>query len=139
MAEPTAVIEMIKRIIADDTADLRERLQHLEQRLNHEGVHLIKGVNEYEEVPGNISSMESPTISETINALQDRLEKIKAIHRLDATPVQWTRDNTGKMVEAPDGLWEIQCVVCKDVPPIVWRSGDPKPPQCETWRLADGS
>ena len=125
----TAAIEMIRRIVADDTADLRERIQHLEQRTN--GLNAIKDNSEY-------ISMAEPGDTDTIKALQDRLDKIKAIHRLDATPVQWTRDNAGKMVEAPEGLWELQCVVCRDTPPVIWRQGEPRPQQCLTWRLADG-
>ena len=132
MADSTAVIEMIKRIIADDTADLRERIQHLEQRnVMSQPVSI-----DVDDEP--IAHGKDLVYQEHANDLQDRLQKIKAVHRLDASPVQYVRDqSTGKMVDAPDDLWEIQCAACNDKP-TYWRKGDPEPPHCETWRLADG-
>jgi len=133
MADATPVIEIIKRIIADDTADLRERVQHLEAS------RLVKGVNEYEEVNTGDQEPET-TVSAALDAntaeLEERLKTIKAMHRLDASPVQWTRGANGAMVEAPDGLWEISCLACNHS--TVWREGDKKPPQCKTWLIADG-
>lgn len=133
VAEANQVIEMIKRIIADDTADIRERLQHLEHKTN--GLGPIAG----DQQPAFEASMAGPAMQDFSKAndeLTERLDKIKALHRLDASPVQWTRDQTGKMVEAPEGLWEIACTACNHK--TVWREGDKKPPQCKTWRLANG-
>lgn len=127
----TGAIELIKRIVADDTADLRERVQHLEQRTV--GLTPIGT-----EPPKSLGDTDGEKAVEVNSELSDRLEKIKAIHRLDATPVQYTRDGQGRMVEAPEGLWEIQCVVCRDMPPVMWQKGDAEPPRCLTWRLADG-
>lgn len=149
MADSTAVIEMIKRIIADDTADLRERIQHLESRIDHEGVRAIgsieQGVRDLTAAGHDAESVAQQTIGpapgamvsvDLMKELEARLDAIKAMHRLDATPVQWTRSNDGKMVEAPEGLWDIECLACNHK--TVWREGDKKPPQCKTWRLADG-
>lgn len=134
MADTTAVIEIIRRIVADDTADLRERIQHLEA-----STRLVKGVNEYEEVNTGDKEPET-TVTAALDAntaeLEKRLSLIKALHRLDATPVQWTRGANGAMVEAPEGLWEISCLACNHS--TVWREGDSKPPQCKTWLAADG-
>jgi len=130
MADATPVIEIIKRIIADDTADLRERLQHLE----------AKAKLSYDEVEFGPEKDNETIVSAALDAntaeLEQRLKTIKAMHRLDATPVQWTRGANGAMVEAPDGLWEISCLACNHS--TVWREGDSKPPQCKTWLIADG-
>lgn len=152
MAEPTAVIEMIKRIIADDTADMRERLQHLESRLNQEGVRLIGGngamaversKGDVEQTPQREDGGDPPPQAEQMRELlqqvkemEERCVAIKEMHSLDATPVQWTRSADGKMVEAPDGMWDISCLACTHK--TVWCEGDKKPPQCKTWRLANG-
>ena len=128
MTDATTVIETIRRIIADDTADLRERVQHLENRKS--------------DFPTEHTGDKEPetTISAALDAnaaeLESRLKTIKAMHRLDASPVQWTRGANGAMVEAPDGLWEISCLACNHS--TVWREGDSKPPQCKTWLIADG-
>lgn len=130
MSDSTAVIEMIRRIIADDTADLRERVQHMEAKITV-GVEHTEMVDNHREDGGD-----SPLQPEPNTELQDRLNKIKALHRLDATPVQWTRDNTGKMVEAPEGIWEISCLACNYT--TTWKQGNDNPPQCPTWLIADG-
>lgn len=130
MADTTAVIEMIKRIIADDTADLRERLQHIEAKITHD-VEAMEFVDDQKPEKSISAALDANTAE-----LEARLQAIKANHRLDASPVQWTRDGSGKMVEAPEGLWEISCLACNHS--TVWREGDKKPPQCKTWLIADG-
>jgi hypothetical protein len=127
MADTAAVIDMIKRIIADDTADLRERIQHLEAR----GV-----MSEPVSIDTEPESEDEVQTGPPDDELQKRLDTIKAMHRLDASPVQWTRGSGGQMVEAPEGLWEISCLACNHS--TVWREGDKKPPQCKTWLIADG-
>lgn len=123
------VIDMIRRIIADDTADLRERLQHLEHRSRGEDNGSPSPSTDF---PDSDVSGSDHHLAE----LQQRLDQIKALHKLDATPVQWTRDGTGKMVEAPEGLWEISCTACNHK--TYYREGkDGQPQQCPTWRLAD--
>lgn len=146
MAEATQAIELIRRIIADDTADLRERVQHVEQRLNHEGVRAIGGDDQqpaFQSYEGREDGGDPPPQAEQLRELlhrhkelEQRLEAIKAIHKLDATPVQWTRSNNGKMVEAPDNMWEISCLACNHQ--VVWQEGQASAPQCKTWRIANG-
>jgi hypothetical protein len=134
MADSTAVIDMIRRIIADETADLRERVQHIDTMLKPDS---MKRRVELEDQP---NSEPETTVSAALDAntaeLEARLQAIKAMHRLDASPVQWTRGSGGQMVEAPEGLWEISCLACNHS--TVWREGDKKPPQCKTWLIADG-
>lgn len=130
MAEATQVIEMIKRIIADDTADLRERIQHLESRTV--GLTPIGGA--VESPPPQAEQVREVVRSN--DELQQRLDAIKAIHRLDATPVQWVRGSDGKQVEAPEGLWEISCTACNYT--TNFKDGQPQPKPCKTVRLANG-
>jgi hypothetical protein len=135
MADTTAVIEMIKRIIADDTADLRERIQHIETKIT---MSQPVSIGDAEEDEADLKPEKSISAALDANTaeLEARLQAIKAMHRLDASPVQWTRGSGGQMVEAPEGLWEISCLACNHS--TVWREGDKKPPQCKTWLIADG-
>lgn len=129
------VIEMIRRIVADDTADLRAAVQ----RLQHQSTATVYD-EPYEETSVLPDIKENPEQAAVEAARGDeyyeRLEAIKALHSLRANPVTWTRDNTGKMVEAPEGLWEVECSACNHK--VVWREGQSKPPQCQTWLIADG-
>lgn len=136
MADTTAVIEMIRRIVADDTADLRERLQHIETKIRPESMNRQVELEDQPDESLREDGGDPPPQYEQFKELLSRLDTIKAMHRLDASPVQWTRDGSGKMVEAPEGLWEISCIACNHS--TVWREGDKKPPQCKTWLIADG-
>lgn len=67
--------------------------------------------------------------SDEVNALQARLDAVKAMHRLEAIPIAQGRD---------EGAWEVRCVVCNPQNFVTWKKGDPDPVPCKTWRTADG-
>lgn len=136
MADTTAVIEIIRRIVADDTADLRERLQHIEAKITKDVESTEFVDNQPDGSMGGSPPPQSEQLRELLHRHEAMVKAIKAMHRLDATPVQWTRGANGAMVEAPEGLWEISCLACNHS--TVWREGDKKPPQCKTWLIADG-
>lgn len=137
-------VTLVRQIVAEETADLRERLQHLEAKqssvLTPEQAFQQGELGAVHPDESGAMGGDPPPQAEQLRELlqrhEDMVAAIKALHRLDASPVQWTRDNGGKMVEAPDGLWEISCLACNHQ--TVWREGDSKPPQCKTWRIANG-
>lgn len=132
--ETNQLFDMLARMIADETADLRSRVQHLEHKTT--GLTRLDDTGDLDKQPElqTLDAYIAPSVSPD---LEQRFEAIKNLHRLDASPVQWTRGNGGQMIPAPEGLWEISCLACSHK--VVWQEGDKEAPHCKTWMLANGS
>lgn len=131
MTTPTQVrgIEIIQNVVLDMMQPLIQRISDLEKTLTDV---LSKPM------PDETQELDSRTaqlVAEVAQGpLEARLEAVIALHTLDAVPLLYTLLN-GKQEQAPDGMWEITCRVCKDHK-LTWRQGDPDPRRCKTVELA---
>lgn len=124
-------IEVVQNLVLDTVAPFIERLRSLESTVES----LLSEASEVthaQEAAQETMGSKIPGDEEA----QSRLDKIIEAHPLDAVPALWQFVG-GKREQAPDGVWEVSCRVCKDHI-IQWQKGDPEPTPCKTVRIAKG-
>lgn len=131
-------LEVVQNLILDTLEPFIDRLEALEQHVNvvAQGVDAlsVQVPRDPETARNDLADVETPQSTPNgATVLPAAVEEILALHRLDATPMQWVFQD-GKQQQAPEGMWEITCSVCADHK-IDWRQGDPEPPRCKTVKI----
>lgn len=135
MTAPARSIEVVQNIVLDTMSPFVERLRNLEAVYQDHIIPLISTPAPAQEPAQAPEEPEAAPVDQ--GPLQARLDAIVEMHRLDAVPALWTFVG-GKREQAPEGLWEITCAVCKDHT-LTWKQGDPAPRRCATVRTALGT
>lgn len=123
-------IEVVQNLVLDTIQPFVQRLNDLEQTVLDFSATPAPAVRDDE------PNKEVVRTAQPGDVLQERLDKIIDMHVLDAVPALWQFVG-GKREQAPEGLWEITCRVCKDHM-LTWKQGDPEPQRCKTVRAAQG-